>query len=204
MFENVTLFGRGGKAAQKATAAKDDGEAEGQADEETAETEEQIANNKESASDEGGDTAQDIDEEEEETKTEGEEDEDEMSVAVAAEGRLGSALAALPKDQRAAARTIARLAAEAATARVAAIVRSQEASGREEAALTLALEGETSAKAAIAVLGKLGRARKKGGLAEAMEGAAQPNLGAGGTSGGSRTAGLSAAVDEINARNRPG
>ena len=207
MFENVSLFGRGGKAAreaaEKTATKKAKAEAEGKDKEEEAEggkdTEEATAAEDPAKTETAEAEAEDDFDEEAE-----DEEDDDMAAAESAEGALGEALAAVPKENRGAARNIAALAAVAATRRVAAIVRSPAAEGREEAAMTMALESDTSAQASVAVLGKLGKSGKKSGLADAMAAGKQPNLGPGGKSGASKTAGLSAAIDDINARNERG
>ncbi|GAB4368074.1 MAG: hypothetical protein Kow00114_27080 [Kiloniellaceae bacterium] len=214
MFESIPLLGRVvGRAAPKPAAAvqaavkPNAGETAAAEDDEedTSQTGNGAAAEDEEDTPAGG-AAEDGEDEEAETEDDEEaaeeDEEDEMSAAASAEASLGAALAGLPKDQRRAARNIAGLAALAATARVAAIVRSPAAEGRQAAALTLALESQDSAKACIAVLEKLPKDAGKGGLAAAMAASKQPQLGPGGRSSNPAGSGLTAAVDEINAKQR--
>ena len=65
-------------------------------------------------------------------------------------------------------------------ARIAAIVRSDAAKGRQEAALAFALDTDLTPKEAAAVLEKTPKGSAKGRLAEAMDTVPQPAIGPGG------------------------
>ena len=183
----LALFGRGRNGAPKPAAAAaeeesqaEDTEAETEAEETAAETTEAEDTTTEPAAEEAAaeeGAAEEVQDPEEE-------EEDDMAAATAAEGRLTSALAALPKAQRGAARNIAGLAVTAAESRMGAILRSDEAKGRGDAALTMALEGGMSAGATVKVLGSLPKGGAKGKLAGAMAGTKHPDLGPGGKSAG--------------------
>lgn len=205
MFESIPLLGRVvGRSAPKpaATVQVAVTTAAAAAAEEVEETVSGGAAAEEEETVAGGEAAEDDEEAEEGEDEEQAAEEDEMSAAAAAEASLAGALAALPKEQRRAARNVAALAAEAATTRVAAIVRSPAAEGRQVSALTLALESRDTAKACIAVLEKLPKDAGKGALAAAMAAGKQAQLGPGGQSSKPAGSGLSAAVDEINAKQR--
>lgn len=102
---------------------------------------------------------------------------DDTAQATAASGRLEDRLAALPAEHQAAGLAVAEAAEAAERARISAIVKSPEATGREASALRLALSGmePEQAGAVLAELPKKGRS-----LDERMAEQPQPDVGPGG------------------------